>query len=83
MKAGLCEHPEDWQWSNFRHYATGGEQRVEIKSEWMARKRQRAAGKLLSGGRTASLKPTRTSVSRLEWPPPGSSVRITNSGCTR
>jgi REP element-mobilizing transposase RayT len=21
VKAGLCERPEDWQWSSFRHYA--------------------------------------------------------------
>ena len=46
VKAGLCEHPEDWQWSSFRHYATGFEGRVEIESEWTARKRERAAGRL-------------------------------------
>src|ERR1700731_3752942 len=46
VKAGLCERPEDWQWSSFRHYATGDEGRVEIESEWTARKRERAAGKL-------------------------------------
>jgi hypothetical protein len=46
VKAGLCERPEDWEWSSFRHYATGGEGRVEIESEWTARKRERAAGKL-------------------------------------
>ena len=46
VKAGLCERPEDWGWSSFRHYATGGEGRVEIESEWTARKRERAAGKL-------------------------------------
>jgi putative transposase len=46
VKAGLCECPEDWKWSSFRHYATGGEGRVEIESEWTARKRERAAGKL-------------------------------------
>ena len=45
VKRGLCERPEDWQWSSFRHYATGGEGR-EIESEWTARKRERAAGKL-------------------------------------
>ena len=33
VKAGLCERPEDWQWSSFRHYATGCEGRVEIESE--------------------------------------------------
>ena len=46
VKAGLCERPEDWEWSSFRHYATGCERRVEIESEWTARKRERAAGKL-------------------------------------
>jgi putative transposase len=46
VKAGLCELPEDWEWSSFRHYATGCEGRVEIESEWTARERERAAGKL-------------------------------------
>jgi putative transposase len=46
VKAGLCECPEDWEWSSFCHYATGGEGRVEIESEWTARKRERAAWKL-------------------------------------
>jgi putative transposase len=45
-KAGLCERPEDWEWSSFRHYATGCEGRVEIESEWTARKRERATGRL-------------------------------------
>lgn len=35
-----------WEWSSFRHYATGCEGRVEIESEWTARKRERAAGRL-------------------------------------
>ncbi len=46
VKAGLCERPEDWEWSSFRHYATGCEGRVEIESEWTARKRERVAGRL-------------------------------------
>jgi len=46
VKAGLCERPEDWEWSSFRHYATGCAGRVEIESEWTARKRERAAGKM-------------------------------------
>ena len=46
VRAGLCERPEDWEWSSFRHYATGYEGRVEIESEWTARKRERAEGKL-------------------------------------
>src|SRR5260370_30772676 len=31
VKAGLCEPPEDWEWSSFRHYATGSEERVEAR----------------------------------------------------
>ena len=46
VKAGLCERPEDWEWSSFRHYATGCEGRVEIESDWTARRRERAEGKL-------------------------------------
>jgi putative transposase len=46
VRQGLCEHPEDWQWSSFRHHATGAAGRVEIESEWTARKRERAAGRL-------------------------------------
>src|SRR5258708_395875 len=34
----------------FRHYATGCEGRVEIESEWTARKRERAAGRLFPAG---------------------------------
>jgi putative transposase len=40
VKRGLCKQPEDWQWSSFRHYATGVEGRAEIESEWTARKRE-------------------------------------------
>jgi putative transposase len=46
VKRGLCARPEDWEWSSFRHYATGWEGRVEMESEWTARKRERAEGKL-------------------------------------
>jgi len=46
VKRGLCEHPEDWEWSSFRHYASGWEGRVEIESERTARRRERAAGRL-------------------------------------
>jgi putative transposase len=46
VKRGLCEHPEDWEWSSFRQYATGCERRVEIECEWTARRRERAAGTL-------------------------------------
>jgi putative transposase len=46
VKRGLCERPEEWEWSSFRHYATGCEGRIEIESEWTVRKRERAAGRL-------------------------------------
>jgi putative transposase len=40
LKRGLREHPGDWEWSSFRHYAMGIEGRVKIESEWAARKRE-------------------------------------------
>ena len=46
VRRGLCESAIDWEWSSFRHYATAAEGRVEIESEWTARKRERAAGRL-------------------------------------
>jgi putative transposase len=46
VKAGFCVRPDDWEWSSFRHYADGSERRVEIESEWTARKRERAEGTL-------------------------------------
>jgi putative transposase len=46
VKAGLCGRPEDWEWSSFRHYATGRVGLVEIESEWTARRRERVAGTL-------------------------------------
>jgi putative transposase len=46
VRAGLRERPEDWEWSSFRHYATRCEGTIEIESEWRARKRERAAGRL-------------------------------------
>ena len=46
VKRGLCDRPEDWEWSSFLQHATGCEGRVEIESEWTARKRERADGRL-------------------------------------
>ena len=46
VKAGLCERPEDWEWSSFCHLATGCVGRVEIESEWTARNRERGVGAL-------------------------------------
>ncbi len=43
---GLCERPEEWEWSSFRQWATGCEGGVEIECEWTARRRERAAGRL-------------------------------------
>lgn len=39
VKRGLVESPEDWQWSSFRHYATGETGVVEIESKWTASRR--------------------------------------------
>ncbi len=37
---GLVSTPEEWQWSSFRHYATGEMGTVEIESDWTARRRE-------------------------------------------
>ncbi len=42
VKRVLCESPEDWEWSSFRHYATGVEGVVQIESRWTASRRERA-----------------------------------------
>jgi hypothetical protein len=42
VKRDLCSSPEDWQWSSFRHYATGIEGVVQIESQWTASRRERA-----------------------------------------
>ena len=39
---GLVARPEDWVWSSFLHYANGEVGRVEIESQWTARRRERA-----------------------------------------
>ena len=39
VKRGLVERPEDWEWSTFRHYATGVIGTVEIESQWTATRR--------------------------------------------
>ena len=43
---GLCERPEQWEWSSCRHYATGCAGSVEIESEWTANQREREVGTL-------------------------------------
>ena len=40
VKRGLVASPEDWEWSSFRHYATGEDGAVEIESHWTARRRE-------------------------------------------
>lgn len=40
VRRGLVEKPEDWPWSSFRHYAFGEVGRVEVESEWTARRRE-------------------------------------------
>jgi len=75
VKRGLCESPEDWEWSSFRHYATGLEGRVEIESEWTARNREREAGRL------GPLVERSTQAKRgLEW---GTGQTLRLSRCTR
>jgi REP-associated tyrosine transposase len=39
VKRGLCDKPEDFQWSSFRHYSDGEIGVVEIESERTARLR--------------------------------------------
>ena len=46
VRRGLCERADDWEWSSFRHCATGSQGQVQIESEWTARKRERAAERL-------------------------------------
>jgi putative transposase len=40
VQHGLCESPEDWEWSSFRHHLRGVEGAVEIESQWTARRRE-------------------------------------------
>jgi putative transposase len=41
VRRGLVKQPEDWQWSSFRHYATGKRGMVEIESFWTAALREK------------------------------------------
>ena len=43
VSRGLVACPDDWQWSSFRHYATGTRGTVEISSSWMAVERERGS----------------------------------------
>ena len=42
VKRGLVEKPEEWEWSSFRHYATGCASPVELESQWTEMQRRRA-----------------------------------------
>ena len=37
---GLVKNPEDYPWSSFHHWSTGELSRVEIESQWTARRRE-------------------------------------------
>ena len=41
VQRGLVERPENWEWSSFRHYATGEAGPVELESQWTVRRRER------------------------------------------
>jgi len=43
VKRGLCERPQDWKWSSFRHYVLREKGVVEIEPEWTARDREQEA----------------------------------------
>jgi len=55
VERGLVAKPEQWPWSSFRHYATGGPGVVEIESQWTAFRRgnQLPAGICLRHGETS------------------------------
>jgi len=40
VKRGMVNHPGEWKWSSFRHYAYREIGPVEIESEWTARDRE-------------------------------------------
>ena len=42
VKRGLVKQAGDWKWSSFRHYADGEAGRIEIESQWTARRREQA-----------------------------------------
>ena len=39
----LLSEPLEWAWSSFGHYATGEQRVVEVESDWMSAKRDRAS----------------------------------------
>jgi putative transposase len=49
VNRGLVYEPIDWQWSSFRHYATGDRGTVEIESFWTEAIREKAATALANG----------------------------------
>ena len=71
VKGGFCEHPEDWKWSSFRHYALREQGVVEIESDWLARDRERQAAGSAQGDildpRLAPKERARTWATRLAY----------------
>jgi putative transposase len=43
VERGLVTEPENWEWSSYRHYATGVQGIVEIESQWTAMRREQLA----------------------------------------
>jgi putative transposase len=63
VKRGLCDCPENWEWSSFRHYAAGCEGTVELESEWTGKTARTSGGKTLVQQWNC---PTQANT-RLEW----------------
>ena len=58
VKRGLCQRAEDWEWSSFRHYATGCEGRIDRDCVRMDSTQTRTSSGETAGSRgTAPLKP--------------------------
>ena len=41
---GLVEHPRDWAWSSYRHWADGSDGTVEVESNWAFARRMALTG---------------------------------------
>ncbi|WP_109486651.1 REP-associated tyrosine transposase [Occallatibacter savannae] len=54
VRRGLVDKPEDWEWSSFRHYATGLEGVVGIESEWTVQRREKNGVRLIVRKKPAS-----------------------------
>jgi putative transposase len=65
---GLVDRPEDWEWSSFRHCATGVEGLVEIESRWTARKRELLGIELRIGPPSQNPHPVAQTATRVGHP---------------